>query len=103
MKKECVVEINGEPYVPVSSLTDGEKRIVILNRGWCAVGDFSQDGDMCTLENASIIRRWGTTKGLGEIASGGPTSKTVLDPCPTLRFHILTTIGMIDCAKEKWK
>mgnify|MGYP001562464752 CR=1 FL=1 len=80
----------------------GKIRIVILQRGWVAVGYFSQDGANCTLEKAAHIRIWGTTRGLGEIAMCGPTSRTVLDPAPTIRFHELTVIATLDCVEEKW-
>ena len=103
MDNECVVEINGKKYVPIDSLSSGDIRIVIFQRGWVMVGRFDQDGDDCTLSQASVIRRWGTTKGLGEIAHNGPTPKTVLDPCPIVRFHILTTVAMIDCVKGNWR
>jgi hypothetical protein len=78
-------------------------RIVVLQRGWVAVGKFTQDGEQCQLKNAAIIRRWGTSKGLGQIATDGPTSNTVLDKCPTLRFNILTVITTIDCEADKWR
>ena len=78
-------------------------QIVILQRGWVAVGEFSQDGSACELDNAKIIRRWGTDKGLGQIASGGPTSKTVLDPGGTLRFHELTVVARLECSAEAWQ
>jgi hypothetical protein len=77
-------------------------RIVILQRGWVAVGHFHQNDSDCTLEVASIIRRWGTTKGLGEIISG-PNSDTVLDPCGTLRFHELAIVATMDCEAPKWE
>ena len=67
--------------VPV---TDSEIKIVFLQRGNVLVGRLSREGDMCTLSDASVIRRWGTTKGIGEIARGGPTESTVLDPCGTV-------------------
>lgn len=79
------------------------KKIIIQQRGWVFVGDLYQKGDDCTLKNASNIRIWGTTKGLGEIATGGPTEKTVLDKCPDIHFHYLTMIAAIDVADEKWK
>ena len=90
-----------------AELCGGEKassdiRIVILQRGWVAVGRYYQDGDDCCLTDCSVIRLWGTTKGLGEIAEGGPTSKTILDKCPTLRFHRLTVIATMDCVESKW-
>ena len=62
-----------------------EKKIVILHRGWVVVGDVSQEGDQVVVDNASVVRRWGTSKGLGELATNGPLKNTVLDPCPTVR------------------
>ena len=77
-------------------------RIVILQRGWVAVGEFSQSGEECKLEKAAVIRRWGTQKGLGQLASEGPQSNTILDQCPPIRFHALTAIATIDCEVTKW-
>ena len=79
------------------------KRIVILQRGWVMIGDFSQEGPNCKLENSAVIRRWGTTKGIGEIAKGGPTSETILDDVQTVHFHELTVVAMIDCNEANWK
>ncbi|MDA8156270.1 MAG: hypothetical protein M0Z52_07440 [Actinomycetota bacterium] len=79
------------------------KRIVILQRGWVFVGDFEQKGSYCTLKNAAVVRRWGTTRGLGELAQRGPLQHTVLDPSPDIRFHELTAIATIDCVEEAWK
>lgn len=69
--------------------------IVIGNRGNIVVGDMTQNGDMCHMENASVIRRWGTTKGLGQLAIEGATSDTILDKCGSFDFHIQTTCGFI--------
>lgn len=78
------------------------KRIVVLQRGWVAVGDYAADGDEVSLTNASIVRRWGTTKGLGELAANGPRPNTILDPCGTLRVHQLAVVLMLDCEVAKW-
>jgi hypothetical protein len=32
----------------------------------------------------------------------GPLQNTVLDPCPDVRFHILTVVATIDCEDSKW-
>ena len=84
-------EINGDIY------------IVVLQRGWVAIGYRSAgaNGDY-VLNNAAHIRIWGTTKGLGEIAEGGPTSKTVLDKCPPIEYNPLTAIMHIRCKGEVW-
>lgn len=78
------------------------KNIIILQRGWVFVGDLFKKGNDMRLENASVIRNWGTKRGLGEIAKDGPTSNTKLDPCPEVKFHQLTMIATIKCAEEKW-
>ena len=94
--------VDGIEYVPKECAKPSPIRIVILQRGWVKVGRFFQDGPNCRLEQCSGIRLWGTTRGLGEIASNGPTAKTVLDPEPTCRFHELTVIATIDCEEAKW-
>lgn len=75
-------------------------RIVVLDRGWVVVGNVSHIDGWTIIEDASVIRNWGTTKGLGEIAENGPTEKTVLDKCPTVRAR--TVIMEMDCEASKW-
>lgn len=77
-------------------------KIVILQRGWIFIGVFSQEGATCTLSKAKNIRSWGTTKGLGQIASSGPTDSTKLDDINDLSFHELTSIAVIDCDDNIW-
>lgn len=69
--------------------------IVIGNRGNIVVGDLTIKGQTGYLTNASVIRIWGTTKGLGQLALEGPTHKTKLDFCGEFEFELLTTCGMI--------
>lgn len=77
-------------------------RIVVLQRGWVIVGRYSQDGQQCFVDGGHVVRRWGTKKGLGEIAEGGPTKDTVLDPIPWAQFHELTALFTLACEEEKW-
>lgn len=74
--------------------------IVIGNRGNIVVGDLSQEGDMLHLANAYVIRRWGTTKGLGQLAMEGATNETVLDNCGDFSCHLLTTCGLIKVTSD---
>lgn len=76
--------------------------IVIAQRGWVFVGDVTEEGDKVIITKAKNIRRWGTTKGLGQIASNGPTEHTVLDPAGTVTLHPLTIVARIDCTGDKW-
>jgi len=96
------VIIDGHVYRRVPDRDEMPTRIVILQRGWVMVGRWSQDGEDCVLTDAAVIRVWGTKRGLGEIAEGGPTSSTILDRAGTVRFHILAVVASIDCEEAKW-
>ena len=109
MKK---ITINNEVYVLEKDVNaqlikknvkPSKRQIVILNRGWCVVGEFSEKGDECTLSNASVIRTWGTTKGLGELAENGPLTNTKLDSCPNVHFHKMTMVARMDINESAWK
>lgn len=79
------------------------KKIVVLNRSWNVVGDLEIDGDFYKVTNGSVIRRWGTTKGLGEIAMNGPLSETILDPISELVAHRDQVIFTLEIDQDKWK
>jgi len=100
--KEIVID--GVKYTPdPKTINTSPVRIVVLQRGWVVVGRYERDGDNCKLYNAQVIRNWGTTKGLGEIAGEGPKKDTKLDPTNGLvEFHRLTEVMSIMCAEEKW-
>lgn len=100
------ITVNGKTYYSEQSSLQNptEIKIVVLQRGLVLVGRFEKDGTNCKLHDASVLRSWGTTKGLGEIALNGPTSSTKLDKCNGLvEFDILTVILMISVKEDKWK
>lgn len=101
------ITVNGKTYyseAPKVTEFVGDYKIVILQRGWVMVGKLERSGSECKLHQASIIRYWGTTKGLGEIAASGPTSKTILDKCGGLvEFDYLTVVASISINEEKWR
>ena len=102
------IRINGIDYVPkdtqVEKDINSDIKIVVLQRGWIVVGRFSREGAQCKLSNASVIRTWGTTNGLGEIAKNGPTSSTKLDKSHgVVEFDYLTVVLTIDCEVAKWQ
>ncbi|QMU98760.1 hypothetical protein FVO59_12840 [Microbacterium esteraromaticum] len=76
-------------------------KIVVLQRGWVVVGDVTVEGGELVIRDASVIRYWGTTKGLGELVDG-PTEKTKLDPAGTVRAHVLGVVLTLDVKAEKW-
>lgn len=100
------LEVNGQTYVLKGAQSTEPKnsdiKIVILQRGWVMIGRYSVDGEIVTLENAYVIRTWGTTKGLGELALEGKQSSTKLDKAGHVEFHILTVVATINCDDKLW-
>ena len=104
MKAKEVVVDGVTYYASKPEAVDSPIKIVILQRGWVMVGRFSRKESDCKLSDASVIRNWGTTKGVGEIAEAGPTTSTKLDKTNGLvEFDYLTVVAMISCNEEKWE
>ena len=97
-----IILINGDEYKKISN-TNNKIKIVILQRGWVMIGRFEKTGSECRLTNASVIRNWGTTKGLGELAFDGPKKDTKMDSCGgDVEFDYLTVVAAISCNEEIW-
>ena len=74
------------------------KKIVIATAGWVFIGQYAEkDNGSVVLTDASCIRRWGTQKGLGQIAIEGPTKDTVMDYMGTIEIKAPAVIAAIDC------
>jgi len=78
-------------------------RIVIAPRGWVFVGLFSRRGAHCTVDGGFVVRTWGTSKGLGELALLGPLERTVLDPAPCIELPSAGIIATLRCDAAKWQ
>lgn len=72
------------------------QKIVVLDRGWVFVGDVEESEDRIVITKCRNIRRWGTTKGLGELRTG-PTNDTMLDETGTVEAYKRAVICMIPC------
>ena len=101
------IKVNGFDYIRKDSVGEkvitGDIKIVILQRGWVMVGIFSRTENDCKLVKASVIRKWGTTSGLGQIAKDGPTKETILDKCyGIVEFDYLTIVASIAVEESKW-
>lgn len=68
------------------------QEIIILDRGWVIHGDAhrtlgeARGESMFTVYNASVVRRWGTTAGLGQLAEAKQPD-TILDPLGTVTIE----------------
>lgn len=105
VKELLPLAMSGNPVSNYSATTENKgTQIVVLQRGWVMVGRLERTGSECKLYDASVIRVWGTTKGLGEIAQSGPKPETKLDPCNgVVEFDYLTVVATISCDDKSWK
>ena len=103
MSKPETLMIDDVQYVRADSVkrTEGEIKIVVLDRGFVYVGAVKMDGDFVVITGAKNIRVWGTSKGLGELVNG-PLSGTKLDQVGTVRAPLRALISMIDVEQSKW-
>ena len=76
--------------------------IGVLQRGHVVVGNMAIVDSEVQFHNAAVVRRWGTTNGLGELAENGPLPNTKLDKCPRVRCHHLAVVMLMDCNGQAW-
>jgi hypothetical protein len=86
-----------------SSMKDLGLNIAVLDRGWVFVGRVKSDTEHIVIEKGACVRFWGTSKGLGELASGGPLSATKLDPVDAVKFSPRALLFLLPCDEAKWK
>ena len=104
MSEPNTLRINDVDYVRADSITstEGDIKIVVLDRGFVFVGNVSFDGDFVVIQNARNIRHWGTTKGLGELVPG-PLPGTKVDLVGIVKSPLRALILLIDIDQSKWK
>ena len=104
MSAPQTIKIGEVEYLRKDALpdTEGDIKIVVLDRGFVYVGHVSSDADFVVIKNAKNIRVWGTKKGLGELVNG-PLSGTTLDLVGTVRAPFRALISLIDVEQAKWK
>ena len=81
-------------------------RIMVLDRGRVKVGRLSYHPQLAfhwLLTDARIIRQWGTTEGLEQIANDGPTNGTKLDRACDCIIPFRAVIEILEANETKWK
>lgn len=77
-------------------------QIVIIDGGFVYVGHCECDTKWFSISGARNVRKWGTTRGLGQLHNG-PTADTVLDDKIEVLVPLGRIIHMIRCDPEKWE
>jgi hypothetical protein len=81
-------------------------RLLVLDRGFVLVGRCPDPEGFCLwlpVEDARVVRRWGTTRGLAELV-GGPLADTVLDaPTARERVPVRAVLRVIEVDQAGWE
>lgn len=96
------IVINGETYVKKSVVSqDSEIKIIVCDKGFVFVGRFknSEKDDLLLIKGA-FVRRWGTSKGLGELAEKGPLQNTKLDEVSSVELNPKNILFSISCGSQ---
>lgn len=79
--------------------------IVIADRGWMFAGrctELAKTRDV-RITDGFNIERWGTTEGIGELQTSGPTDKTRLRKVGTVTVRSASVVSVLPIERfEKW-
>lgn len=81
--------------------------IYVMDRGFVLVGEpepsLDQNPLWVRLTRCALVRKWGTTAGLGELAVKGPLPATALDSEPDgTQINLDYCLRVIPCDESKW-
>ena len=85
-----------------SGRTDHGWNIVVFVSGFVYVGAVETDDRWVYVANAANIRRWGTSRGLGQLTNG-PLPETKLDPAGNVQAPLASLVHMIEVEALKWE
>lgn len=90
----------GEPQPPD---TDHGLCILAADRGWVFVGHVTEQGASFLLRDSRTVIRWGTTKGLEELAEKGPLANTKLGDAALRRLVPRAAVKfVVACNDANW-
>jgi hypothetical protein len=76
--------------------------IVVVESGWVFAAVLEESDTHISSSDCAVIRSWGTTNGLGELALKGPTKETVLDMCNITHIPKTKVLFTMECAPLVW-
>ena len=85
-------------------MSESQIRILVLDRGFVLVGrcpDPEGYALWLPVEDARIVRRWGTSRGLAELVAG-PLPDTVLDAPASERVPLRAVLRVIEVDQDRW-
>jgi hypothetical protein len=76
--------------------------IVVVESGWVFAAVLEESATHISSSDCAVIRSWGTTNGLGQLALKGPTKETVLDMCNITHIPKTKVLFTMECTPLEW-
>lgn len=100
--KEIAAQFSGLVKQPTNDTIENGYCIAVLDRGFVYVGNVTTDSRFVRITDAQNIRRWGTSRGLGQLALEGPQAETKLDKCGDICAPITELKHLMVCEVAVW-
>lgn len=78
--------------------------IAIVESGWVFAVNCpgAKLGEHIEAREARVIRKWGTTDGLAQLAIKGPTTETALELCSVISIPANKVLFLMDVTSAGW-
>jgi len=97
------ITVDGTTYLKAPEPTEAPLSIIVADRGWVFVGHMRTDEASHKMHDARVVRRWGTSKGLAELAIRGPSENTKLDTAAAVTIPNSSVVAVFTCDESKWQ
>ena len=85
-----MIMIDGKEYI--KKQVGSSTKIMVLTQGHVIRGDVEETEKGYMVRNAEVIRKWGTTEGIGELAKKHNDATPTIDPLNGLVFVERTSL-----------
>jgi hypothetical protein len=76
--------------------------IIVADQGHVWIGDITVGPVWVEVKRSRCVRRWGTNKGLNQLAMEGPLPETTLDEPADMFVRQASVIALIPCKESAW-
>ena len=82
-----------------ANCAEGDRHLVVLDRGWIFAGDMSLKDNVYTVVNCKNVRKWGKG-GFGALTKSASLAGATLDECEPIRFKSSALIFAVPIAED---
>lgn len=103
LNPQNTLDASGHPASETHGFSWGGFGIAVLDKGFIYVGNITAGNGQVKISDAYCIRRWGTERGLGQLALEGKQENTKLDKTGTVIAPITDLKHILPSEANKWE